>query len=141
MRSKHFEIQELIPKEVYDIHGQNAWVFVCPKLIASIDTIKERFPEGTMTINNWLWGGDREWSGLRTPDSKWYSKTSQHSLDLKKLIFKATDSVFSKYETDIIRQDIINNPDIYPHIKGIELGVSWLHIDTRERESLLQFRA
>ena len=82
-----------------------------------------------MTINNYMWGGDRGWSGLRTKDSSYYSPTSQHSLG------KAIDCIFSAYDVEEVRQYILNNPDEFPHIGGIELNVSWLHLDVRERQN------
>lgn len=137
-----FKIQEYVPKEVYDVHGEGAWTFIDIKLVASVDAIKERFPNGTMTINNWSWGGNRNWSGLRTPSAlEYYSKTSQHSLHPVDLVFRAIDAVFSGYDVEEIRQYIIDHPEEFPYIKGIEMGVSWLHIDVRERDEVLLFNA
>lgn len=136
MRSKYFSIEELVPKKVFELLGEDlSWELIDDELVVSLDTIKERFPEGTMTVNNWKWAGNREWSGVRTPDSPYYSPRSQHSFG------RAIDAVFSHYDIDTVRNDIISNPNIYPHIKGIELGVSWLHVDTRERDTLLKFEA
>ena len=133
-RSIHFRIEELVPKEVFDLVKEDAlWEIFDERLLATIDALKEKFPEGSMTINNWLWGGDRDQSGLRTKNCKFYSPTSQHSIG------KAIDCVFSDYETDSVRQYIINNPDEFPHIKGIELDVSWLHVDVRSRDEVLLF--
>ena len=138
MRSKYFEIHELVPKHLYEnVHEDLLWSMLDDKLIETIDKIKETFNDGTMTINNYKWGGDREWSGIRTKDSKYYSETSQHSIG------KATDSVFSKYTIIEVRNHILNNSNDFPHIGGIELGVSWLHIDTRTRvnNKILRFNS
>ena len=136
MRSKHFGIYELVPQELYEtVHEDVLWEMVPDELILSIDAIKSRFWRGSMSINTYKWNGDRNWSGLRTKESPWYSPGSQHTL------FKATDSIFSSYDVDDIREYIIANPEEFPHIKGIELGVSWLHIDVRSRDTLLQFSA
>ena len=135
MISKYFKVQELVPEHIYLARGEKAWELIDDRVISTIDTLKERFPKGTMTINNWLWGGDREWSGLRTSDSPYYSWTSQHSFG------RAIDAVFSAYEVEEVRQDIIDNPEVYPYIKGLELEVSWLHIDTRNCDKLKVFKA
>lgn len=136
MRSKHFKIQELVPKVIFDAKGEKAWQLIDSRLVEMVDLIKERFPKGTMTINNWLWDGNREWSGLRVAGSPYYSWTSQHSFG------RAIDAVFSHYSIDEVREDILNNPDIYKYIKGVELGVSWLHIDVRNVEGgIFTFRA
>ncbi len=133
MKSKYFEIHELVSESVYKKKGEGAWRYIPPPLIEAIDTLKERFPDGTATINNYVWGGDRQWSGLRTPDSSYYSPTSMHAF------MKAVDIVFSSYSAETVRKDIIANPELYPTIKGLELGVSWLHIDTRNSEELVTF--
>jgi len=132
-------LEELVPKEVFESHGEKAWAFVDPRLYESIETLSKRFPEGSMTINNWKWGGDRNWSGLRTPSAlKWYSKTAQHALHPIDLVFRAVDIVWSDYTAEEVRQDIIDNPEVYPHIKSKELGISWNHIEVRPRDRLTE---
>lgn len=133
MKSKHFKIHELVSKDLYQLKGESAWRYVPHDLIIAIDTIKERFPKGTMTINNYEWGGSRQWSGLRTPDSSYFSFTSMHSFMM------AIDAVFSDYSAEEVRQDILSTPSAYPTIRGLELGISWLHIDCRNTEELVTF--
>ena len=133
MKSKHFEIHELVPQYIHNTYGNKAWRFIDPRLIETIDTLKEAFPLGTMTINNYLWGGNRNWSGLRTPRSDYFSETSMHSQG------KAVDMVFSEYESEHIRNYIIKNPNIFPHIRGLEMGISWVHIDVRNEDTLVCF--
>lgn len=125
MKANNFIIQELVPEHIYEKRGEKAWELIDDRLIETLNTIKKRFPAGTATINNWFWRGNREWSGLRTTESKWFSETSQHAFG------RAADIIFSEYLAEEVRQDIINNPDIYPHVKGIETGITWLHIDVR----------
>lgn len=135
MKSKYFQIHELVPKYIFDKYGEDSWRFINPRLIMSIDKLKERFPKGTMTINNYFWGGGRNWSGLRTQRSPYYREMSMHSLG------GAIDAIFSDYETDDVIDDIIDNRDLYPYINGIELGVSWLHVDVRNTDQLITFTA
>jgi len=128
MKSTKFKIYELVPVELYNsVHEDVLWGMIDPALLETIDAIKTKFPEGSAVINSYKWGGDRGWSGLRTKNSTYYSHTSQHSLG------KAADIVFSVYDVEEVRQYILNNPEEFPHIGGIELGVSWLHVDTRPR--------
>ena len=136
MRSEHFKIHELVPKAMFDtIHEDVLWGTIDNRLISSIDAIKKKFPKGAMTINNYFWGGDRGWSGLRTTESPWYSPTSQHTLG------KAIDAVFSQYDVEEVRSYILSNPSEFPYIKGVEADVSWLHIDVRDRADVLVFTA
>lgn len=133
MKSKHFKLQELVSKEFYGQWGEKGWRFIDPQLILAIDYLKEKFPLGSMTINNWFWDGGYNESGLRTPDCEYYSPTSMHTFG------KAADIKFSEYSTESVRQYILSNPDEFPWIRGIELGVSWLHIDVRNEDALQAF--
>lgn len=133
MRSKYFKVHEFVPEHIYKKYGEKAWRFIQLGLIRTYDTLKERFPNGSITINNYFWNGNRHWSGLRTPKSPYYSETSIHSFG------GAGDSIFSEYDIEEVRQDIINNPEIYPDVKGIEMEVSWLHVDVRNEDEVVLF--
>jgi hypothetical protein len=89
-----------------------------------------------MTVNNWKWGGDRSWSGLRTVDSPWFSTYSQHSFG------RAADCIFKETTAEDVRQDILASPDdtTFQFINSIELDVSWLHFDVRNCNRILAFK-
>ena len=130
MKSKHFKIAELVPLQLKNmLHEDVLWNLIDDDLIQSIDKIKEVFDKGSITINSYMWSGDRSQSGIRTKDSKYYSKGSQHSIG------KAVDMIFNKYSTDEVRDYILSHQDEFPLIGGIELGTSWLHIDVRPRRN------
>ncbi len=133
MKSQFFKIHELIPQHIFSTYKSYAWKFIDPRLIETIDMLKKYFPNGTITINNYYWGGNRKWSGLRTPISPDYSETSQHSFG------RAVDCIFSDYDVEAVRQFIISNPALFSHVKGVELDVDWLHIDVRNEDYLVQF--
>jgi len=127
-----FAVHELVPEELYNRFGDGAMRFVSPLLVETINVIKRRFPKGTITINNYKWGGSRNWSGVRTANSPYYSPTSLHTFGM------AADMVFNSYNTDEVREYIIDNPDEFPHVKGIEIA-EWLHIDVRNADKLAVF--
>ena len=138
MVSKHFEIHELVPEELYhSIHEKVLWRMIPDAIIETIDTLKEHFSEGTMKINDYEWSGNRRWSGLRTVGSRWYSYTSMHTT------FDAIDCVFSAYDIDEVRKYILANPKKFPHITRIEAKVSWLHFDTKKtgKDGIITFNA
>ena len=137
MKSKHFLIHELVPKKMYKRYGEAAWRYIDRDMIADIDKLKEIFSNGTMTINNYKFGGSREWSGIRTPESKYYSYGSMHSYG------KAFDIVFSEYDAEEVRQYILNNQDKFIAITRMEDGVSWLHIDkaNTNKDVITMFKA
>ena len=134
MKSKYFKVHELVPKKMFLRYGEDSWRYVDTRLIESIDKLKEHFNLGTMTINNYYWNGSRQWSGIRTPESPNYSYGSQHSFA------NAFDIVFSDYSAEEVRNYILDNLHEFPYIKGMELGVSWLHIDVRNEDNIVLFR-
>ena len=123
-KCKHFIIQELVSPGTYHDRGELSWELFDDRMLRLIDRIKEKFHKGTMTINNWYWGGDREWSGFRTPDSPYFSQYSQHN-------GRAFDAVFSEYSADYVRTYITQHPEEFPELQSVELGVNWLHGDVR----------
>jgi uncharacterized protein YcbK (DUF882 family) len=130
MKSTKFKIEELVPLRLINlIHKDLLWKLIDDDLILAIDKIKKVFPKGSISINTYKWAGDRTQSCVRTKNSKYYSSTSQHSLG------KAVDCIFSAYTTDEVRDYILNSPDEFPTIGGVELGTSWLHIDVRPRRN------
>lgn len=87
-KCEHFSIHELVPPHVFHKRGEKAWELLDERLLITLDRLRSRY--GQMTINNYHWGKDREWSGLRTSDSPYYSALSQHSFG------RAADCLFAK---------------------------------------------
>lgn len=129
IKCEYFKIQELVSSGTYADRGESAWQLMDPNLLIVLDLLRAKW--GPLTVNNWHVGGSRQWSGLRTPESSFYSKYSQHSYG------RAADIICP--HVDAMRADIIANPADYPLIGGIELDVPWLHIDTRNSKELLKF--
>ena len=130
----HFKIQELVSPGVYKDRGDKAWELLDDRLLMTLDKLRERY--GPIIVNNWANGGDRQWSGFRTPGSPFYSKYSQHSFG------RAADCLFSRTTAGIVRQDILLKPfdSAFMLIGAIELGVSWLHFDVRNCDRIKTFR-
>ena len=122
-RCKHFDIKELVPPHIFEQRGEKAWELLDERALRTLDSLRDKF--GPITVNNWAFGGDRKWSGLRTPESPYYSETSQHSYG------RAFDCIFHKKEAEEVRQYLLKNRDEFPAITSIELDVSWLHFDCR----------
>lgn len=128
---EHFKIQELVPPQVYKDRGDKAWELLDERALRSIDSLRNDY--GTCIINNWSYGGQRMWSGLRTSESPYYSKYSQHSFG------RAFDCIFSKVSAEQIRQDIINARRFYPYVSAMELNTNWLHVDCRNTVKIKVF--
>lgn len=130
---KHFKIYELAPPQVVKDRGEKAWELIDSRLLAALDRLRERY--GPMTINDYHWGGVREWSGLRTADSPYYSKYSQHTFG------RAADILFKHHSAEKVRGDLLDKfPDLEHHlITAIEMNVSWVHIDVRNTRRIKRF--
>ncbi len=132
-KCKHFGIKELVDPGTFEKRGHKAWELLDDRLLWTLDRLRLRY--GKMTVNNWAWNGDRKWSGLRTPNSTWYSVYSQHTYG------RAADCLFKDYTAEQVRQDILDNPDDedFKYINSLELGVSWLHFDVRNCDRIKTF--
>ena len=89
--------------------------------------MRERF--GSVTINNWWTGGSRQWSGIRTPKSEYYSRLSQHGD-----FCNASDKLFAGASAAEVEKDIKENfVELYKPLgmTCLESGVTWTHTDMR----------
>jgi len=133
-KCKYFKIQELVPPDVYKDRGDKAWELLDDRLLRTLDMLRNRY--GPITVNNWSTDGNRQWSGLRTPGSPFYSPYSQHSFG------RAADCLFKNHPAGFVRQEILYSPHEPPFelIGSIELGVTWLHFDVRNCDRIKTFR-
>ena len=125
-KCKYFKIQEVVPPQVFHDRGEKAWQLLDDRILRVADLLREQF--GTAIVNNWHVGGDYQWSGLRTPDSPYYSPYSQHTCG------RALDIKFSNATAEEVRTWIKENEDVLWDLGicvTLEEGVSWLHVDVR----------
>ncbi len=127
---EYFVIQELVPRHVYEDRGQKAWQLLDVSMLIGMDQMRDE--HGRIIVNNWHVGGNREWSGLRTPGCPFYSEYSQHPKG------RATDSLFLDKEVSIVRDDILEHPGKFG-ICAVELNVIWLHADWRNCTPTMTF--
>jgi hypothetical protein len=117
------------------------WRLVDNRITWTADALRDYF--GTMYMNNWFWGGDKEGRGYRDPrelidynyrplerdslKTKYSSFSSQHCLG------RALDATFKGVSAKEIRDDIRKNKraERYKFIACVETKVSWLHVDVR----------
>ena len=131
-KCKHFEVYELVDPMTYTERGDKSWHLLDPKMLKLIDVLRDWL--GPATINNWYWDGHRENSGLRTPQSPYYRKYSQHSFG------RAFDMLFKNYTAEEVRAIIEDRIDELLALTGldsitVENGVAWLHIDNRNNNA------
>lgn len=136
-KCKYFKIQELVDKKTFERFGESAFMFFDPRLLRTIDAIREYFNKPVL-INNWSQGGDFDSRGLRRPDDPEGAKFSQHRFG------RAVDFTVFGLTAEEVREIIINNQthEAFREIKRIEDGVSWVHIDFAnvEGENIILFK-
>lgn len=96
---------------------------------------------GSVYVNNWYWGGNKQWRGFRTPDSSWYSAGSQHSYG------KAVDFNVKGMSTKEVHEHILANHDRYyalglRRMESLVDAPTWTHMDIKEniRDNIHVFR-
>jgi len=123
--TKNLYLDEYVPVVLYERYPENVLKgFIDERLVLSDQKLRDRY--GRVTINNWFVGGNRNHSGIRTPDSKYYSSGSQHSWG------RASDKIFDDVYAEEVQNDIQKN-ELWKMlgIFGLEIGVSWVHTDVR----------
>lgn len=127
----YFTIKELVSEITYKERGERAWTAIDPNLMVFIDFLRDMF--GRTWINDWSWGGNNHWRGLRTVESRWFSQYSQHTFG------RACDMTFTDYSAQEIRDWLRDNVEVWQEATGVksitvEEEVTWLHIDFRNNE-------
>lgn len=118
-------LDEYIPKDLYlkFIDRPHILIGLLDHRLVEADQ-KLRTVFGSVTINNWYTGGDRNWSGIRTLETTLFSFTSQHAHG------RASDKLFSNAKAEEVRQYIrLHWREL--GITCIEDNVSWVHSDVR----------
>jgi len=129
---QYFGIKELIPKNLYAKYKSRGDAFLFQvvfdeRLLKLIDRIRDQF--GPMTANDWSWGGTNQYRGFRPPDCSIGAKLSQHRFG------RAVDLIPKNITSGEIRKEIIanQNSSYWKDIGGLEMDISWLHVDVRSR--------
>lgn len=126
--SKWFQPCELVSREAWRKRGAKVILGIDTRLLITIDTLREILEEinpskAALLCNDWLYGGGRQYSGLRLPDDKYYTEFSAHSRG------KAVDLISRHYTAEQLRQIILDNRERFPYLTRMEKDVNWLHLD------------
>jgi len=71
-----FKIYELVDPGTYKKFGQMCWKFFDPRVLEALDILRMIF--GSLTVNDWKWGGRFKWSGLRISGCGYGTEFSTH---------------------------------------------------------------
>jgi hypothetical protein len=130
MKCNFFDLEELVSEQVYNKYGQMSWQFFDPRILITIDWIREKLNRA-VTINNWVWGGNLDERGLRENTSPIvYDRTMNDVIYLSgHVLGMAIDFDVEGMSADEVRKWLILNQKELPYPIRIEAGVSWNHID------------
>lgn len=137
--SPYFDIQEFVCQHVYDKYGLFAWNFFDPRLIITLNTIRDRIGK-PIYVNNWQIHGDKSQRGLRCPQCEivkgYFEKgvlyMSGHPLG------KAADFEVQGLIGQEVRDWIIKNKNWWPYPIRIEKDTSWVHLDVFDNDKDLK---
>jgi len=151
-----FKPQEIFSKDIWDREkekGNQIWRLMDGRILWTADQIRMHFcgksiqhSVDTMTINNWYFGGQRQYSGYRDIYVDIISANNRFSVTSQHVFGRAIDYVFKKTSAEEVIKDILDNQtaDRYKFITGLEIKTSWTHNDTRswnkEASGILTFK-
>lgn len=124
--TKHFNTEELVSKQVFDVIGDDAIRLFDPKALETLEVIREIL-NVPLICNNWADGGSRDDCGYRDKLCTIGASKSAHKEG------KAFDLISAKMSAQEMRDLIVTNQDKLPHNIRIEDEVSWLHFDVRDK--------
>ena len=158
--SEHFDVRELVPKEVFDVWGYKSAQFVSDNIVNILEFTHGFFEQHfkaedsnvdsvSIMINNWHTGGTFNWRGLRTVDyinsqiAKGIktAKLSQHvggstnASDINVVLkFKGGKTLI--VNSDIIYDLILKNEAAFmtaglTTLENKSMTKGWTHIDCR----------
>lgn len=129
-RSKHFQLHELVPPDVFAARGETAWELLDPRALVTLDALREHF--GACTVNDWQAGGLYKESGLRSSQTVTGAAYSQHRYG------RAFDCKFKGAVPDEVGVYVIANSGEFPHLTTIEdtaATPTWFHFDVRNNST------
>jgi hypothetical protein len=127
-RPKYFALNELVPPDVIQARGEQAWQLMDERILRGADWLREKF--GPCVINGKFNGKGFTESGLRNPFTTTGAKWSQHKFG------RAVDLKFLKVNVKEVYDYILaNQPEARANgittVENINATPSWLHIDCR----------
>jgi hypothetical protein len=129
--SKDFDVREFVSPQTWNKWGwKSAW-FNDPFVYHVAQLLKDHSGGETVTINNWLWGGVRKYSGYRPPGSGVGSNESDHGRGW------AEDVQISNFTPrEVLEKLILPNLEEYKNaglttIEDLSITKTWNHLSCR----------
>tara|TARA_R110002020_G_scaffold205785_3_gene410494 strand:- start:4363 stop:4812 length:450 start_codon:yes stop_codon:yes gene_type:complete len=129
--SKNFYLEEMVPRNMYEIHGDKCIHLIDDRIIEIAQILRDEF--GVMVANTWYYfkepnGDEDNYRGWRPWDyvskGKEKVKFSAHKFG------RAIDLISPKRDIEEMRQHIIDHhKEKFSLIRRIEGRVNYLHVD------------
>ena len=126
----YFDLEELVCKHVYNKYGQFAWSFFDPRLIETIDWIREAI-DRPIYANNWDMKGKFSQRGLRCNQCSLLKKAT-----LDQVVYMTAHVRGQALDFDIpgmlaeeVRKWLVDHRYKLPHKIRLEKDTSWVHLD------------
>lgn len=131
----YFDLEELVCPHVFNKFGQIAWQFLDPRLLETIDKLRERLNK-PIFVNSWDSGGKFDERGFRCIQCDLVKKAIQENrlYVSPHMTGQGVDFDVQGMLAEEVRQWIIKNQNILPYPIRLENKVSWVHLDVREVE-------
>jgi len=138
IKPQYFKLHELVCKHIYDKYGEQAWQFLDPRLIITIDWIRKQLNK-PIEINNYHWGGVDTQSGVRCNMCKEVkSKTDKGQVYMSgHQEGQAVDFSVKGMTAEAVRNWLVSQDLPYPI--RLETGVTWVHLDVRDAGQQIYF--
>ena len=137
---EYFEIYELVSREVYNTHGENAWFLFRTETLMCLLMMRVGIDK-PFTINDWYWEGFYDERGYRENTSDIVKdKTDNNKLYLSGHVLGcAIDFTVKDMSADLVREWIEENQDMFPckiRLEDKKDGepITWVHFDTKHYE-------
>ena len=142
-KCKYFGIKELVSPVVYNIWGEQAWMFFKESTLRGLDTIRETY-NSPIIINNWASGGTLKQCGLRSNlDDIVFEKTKKDCLYLSAHCMGKGFDLHCKYgHNKKLWQHCYNLESVgkagdFHRIEALEKTPSWVHVDEFQANKII----
>ena len=133
---KYFSIDELICPHIYDRFGDMAWTFFDPRLLNTLEIIREHIQK-SIYVNSWMVHGEFSQRGFRCIQCQLVKDAiKSNTLYVSAhMCGQAVDFDVIGYTAEQSRQWIITNQSILPYNIRLESDTQWVHLDVRSGDN------
>jgi len=126
----NFTLDELVCPHVYEKYGAFAYNFFDPRLLITVETLRDRINKAVF-INNWQEHGPFSQRGLRCPECQ-----IPKDYAAKGILYMSAHPLGKGFDFDVegllageVREWIKVHANWWPYPIRLEDGVTWIHLD------------